>query len=86
MTPAELKQTLTDVETIKVALAKAREAAHSAECRLAPIPDTSKACQVFNGVQTNVQYCENDLMDLTFTLNIADLNSLLGIETKVRDA
>ena len=85
MTPAELKQTLSDIETIRVALTKARETAQTVERRLAQMPDMTKTCKIFDDVQTNTQYCENDLASLTFPLDISELNALLSIDTKVKN-
>lgn len=85
MTPTELRITLADVEKIKIALAKARETAQSIVKRLAQIPDMSKAVKIFEDIQTSTFQCENDIMELTFSLDIAELNALLNIDTRVKD-
>jgi len=85
MTSAELRQTLNDVEAIRVALRKVKETARIAQDRLTKLPCTTAQCKIFENVETNAQYSENDLNDMTFGFSVSDLNALLNIDTKIKD-
>jgi len=85
MTPTEIRQVLNDTEAIRVALRKVRETARVAQDRLAKLPGTASQCKIFENTETNAQYSENELNDMSFTLDVSDLNALLNIDTKVKD-
>lgn len=86
MTHVELKQVLTEIETTRIALVRTKETAQAIVRRLAPLPDTAVYTKVFEEIQNNAQYGENEIAEIVFSLDIRLLNEIFQVNGKTQPA
>jgi hypothetical protein len=86
MTPVELTQILTAIENMKSDLARVKTTADAAERKLAMMPSQNDTCGVLQAIEERAETSLNLLNSISINLNIMELNEILGIQIKCRNA